>query len=276
MIDLPEHEAKLYPPVGRCIYCGGTDRLNDEHIFPYGLGGRWVIPLASCYECARVTSAYEGTVQRTMLGPLRLMLNMPSRRKRERPEKLPLKVRLRPGAEWTFIDVDQKVYPFLITLPILTLPDEIIGFQREGSRHAGSRKLWIRAPMIAGDFEAHCRDLATELGVAEIMPTATSDAVPFFRMLAKIAHAFAAAELGSHAFVPFLAEMIRGGSTEEALQYIGGIERTEGPAMALHQAWVADYPLDPSLITVRIRLLARLGTPTYVVAVGRRVAALGS
>jgi len=122
-------------------------------------------------------------------------------------------------------------------------------------------------------FDVHCRDLAARLGVAEIMPTATADAEPFFRMLAKIAHAFTVAELGSVAFTPFLASLITGGSADEAVQYVGGIERTAGPSGALHQAWIADYPPDPSLITVRIRVLARLGTPTYVVAVGRRMAA---
>lgn len=269
MIDFPEHETKIYPAANRCIYCDSVDRLSDEHIFPYGLGGRWVIPKGSCHECARVTSAYEGTVQRTMLGPLRLMLKMPSRRKRGRPNKLPLKVRVTPDDEWTFINVDQKDYPFLITLPILTLPDEIKGSKREGTRRAAARKYWIRAPLIPGGFDSHCRDLATRLGVVEIMPTATSDAEPFFRMLAKIAHAFTVAELGA-AFTPFLRPLITGGSADEAVQYIGGIERTEGPAEALHQLWFVEYPRDAALITVRVRLLARFGTPTYVVAVGRR------
>lgn len=102
------------------------------------------------------------------------------------------------------------------------------------------------------------------------MPEGTSDAVAFFRLLAKIAHAFVVAEIGQDAFVPFLVPLIREGVTDEAVQYVGGIKRTEGIARPLHQAWIAEYPLDPELLTVRIRLLACLGTPTYVVAVGRR------
>lgn len=270
MSVLPSQTSWVYPRVDQCIYCGSRERLTDEHIFPYGLGGRWVIPNGSCSECARVTSAFEGVVQRTMLGPLRLMFGMPSRRKRERPKKLPLKVRVTPGADWTFMDVDQEVYPFLVLLPNLTLPDEITGFKRDGPRHAAAKTYWIRGASLRNNFDEHCHGLAAELGVVEIMPTATSDAESFFRMLAKIAHAYAVAELGSEAFKPFLIPMIQDGDTREAVQYVGGIAQTEGVSTALHQAWIAPYPADPSLLAVRVRLLACLGTPTYVVAVGRK------
>ena len=270
MIDLPAHEPKTYRAVDRCIYCGSDDALSDEHLFPFGLGGRWVLPNGSCQECSRVTSAFEGVVQRTMLGPLRMMLDMPTRRRRERPETLPLKVQLTPGGEWTFIDVDRSVFPFLIILPVLTLPDEITGKQREGERRAAAKTYWIRAPAVDGGFDDRCRDLATELGVHQIMPTATSDAESFFRLLAKIAHAFAVAELGLEAFEPFLLSMIRDAKTDDAVRYVGGIERTEGAAPALHQAWIVAYTPKPDLVTVRIRLLACLGTPTYAVVVGRK------
>lgn len=49
---LPSHTEKIYQPVNVCIYCGGTGALSDEHIIPFGLGGRWVLPKASCAECA--------------------------------------------------------------------------------------------------------------------------------------------------------------------------------------------------------------------------------
>ena len=33
--------AKVYPPVGFCIYCGSTEPpLGKEHILAYGLGGK--------------------------------------------------------------------------------------------------------------------------------------------------------------------------------------------------------------------------------------------
>ncbi|HEX2763832.1 MAG TPA: hypothetical protein VHM92_08355 [Allosphingosinicella sp.] len=270
MFRLPIQEAKIYPAAEYCIYCGSPERLSDEHIFPYGLGGWWVLPKGSCHECSRITSAYEGAVQRTMFGPLRMMFEMPTRRPRERPAKLPLKVQFTRDGEWTYVDVDRDIYPFLVLLPILTLPDEIKGKTREGDRRAAAKNYWVRAASVQGGFDDRCHHLAAELGVHQIMPTATSDANSFFRVLAKIAHAYTVAELGSGAFTPFLLPMICDGRTDEAVQYVGGIKHTEAAAAVLHQAWIAPYPPDPGLVTVRVRLLACLATPTYVVAVGRR------
>lgn len=228
------------------------------------------MPRGSCHLCSGVTSAFEGTVQRTMLGPLRLMFDLPSRRKRDRPVTLKLKVRRRPGDDWSLLDVDRRIYPFLVVLPILDLPDAVSRRRVDGPRHAAATNYWIRAGSLDGGFSDRCERLAAELGVAEIMPTASSDAEAFFRMLAKIAHAFAFAELGPRAFEPWLLPMIRDGETANARHFVGGLGWTEPPSVELHQVWIASYPPDPALLTVRIRLLASLETPTYVVAVGLR------
>ena len=40
-MDVSATKARVFPPVGRCIYCGGDGggRLTKEHIFPAGIGG---------------------------------------------------------------------------------------------------------------------------------------------------------------------------------------------------------------------------------------------
>ncbi|TXL71780.1 HNH endonuclease [Vineibacter terrae] len=86
-----------------------TEALTDEHIIPFALGGRWVVPKSSCAACARATGAFEQVFLRTMLGPLRMYFDMPTRRRKARPKKLPLKVKLGPEDDWTFVDVDQEV-----------------------------------------------------------------------------------------------------------------------------------------------------------------------
>jgi hypothetical protein len=53
-----------------------------------------------------------------MFGPLRMYYDMPTRRRDKRPEKIPLKVQLTPDADWSFIDVDQEIYPFLVLAPV--------------------------------------------------------------------------------------------------------------------------------------------------------------
>ncbi len=47
---------KIYQPVGRCIFCGSEKgTMDDEHIIPFFLGGRLVLPNASCKDCAKKT-----------------------------------------------------------------------------------------------------------------------------------------------------------------------------------------------------------------------------
>src|SRR5262245_28072773 len=114
MFRLPVHADKRYTAVKCCIYCRSEEALNDEHIIPFGLGGRWVLPKATCADCAKKTSSFEHTCLRTMFGPLRMFYDMPTRRRNKRLQKIPLKVKLTPDADWSFIDVDQEIYPFLV------------------------------------------------------------------------------------------------------------------------------------------------------------------
>src|SRR5438045_2287022 len=65
----------------KCIYCGSTEKLTDEHIIPFGLGGPWVLADASCPECCKITSRFELNVLRNFWDPARAALGMPTRRK---------------------------------------------------------------------------------------------------------------------------------------------------------------------------------------------------
>src|SRR6186713_2037472 len=90
--------AKTYPPVGKCIYCGTSKgKLSDEHIVPLGLGGKTILPEASCSVCADITSAIEGHCQGRMLGPLRIGLNYPTRHKKRRAKTPPIQLEVVDG-----------------------------------------------------------------------------------------------------------------------------------------------------------------------------------
>ena len=119
---LPSQTAHTYKAVGHCIYCGSTHQLSDEHIIPLGLGGRLVLPLASCSPCSTKTSKIERTCLRTMYGPLRMLYGLPTRRRRSRPESLQLKVKRMEESEWEYVPVAQDRYPFLITFPYFEAP----------------------------------------------------------------------------------------------------------------------------------------------------------
>lgn len=184
---------------------------------------------------------------------------------------LPLKVKVTPDADFSFVDVAQEIYPFLILFPNLAMPDELTGDIPEGERGAKVKTLWIRAASFRDGIMPHLEKLTRHLGVAYIEPQAHFVAPPFFRMLAKIAYAFAVAEMGAGSLQPFLLPIILKDETENSVQYIGGILGTEPAGPGLHElALMPHQSSSADVVAVRIRLLSLLETPTYFVAVGRR------
>jgi hypothetical protein len=78
--------------VGRCIYCGTTESLSDEHVIPLGLGGRSILYDASCQSCANITSAFERVVLRDQFGAFRARVGVPTRRPKQRQAGFPARV----------------------------------------------------------------------------------------------------------------------------------------------------------------------------------------
>jgi len=257
--------------VGECIYCGSKDRLTREHIIPYSAGGRWVLPDASCRDCAAVTGAFEGEFSRTILGPLRMLYNMPTRRPKDRPKHLPLKVKYPTNTDWEIAYVDRGICPFLVGLPLYPMPDALTGTVTKGNRSAATSDIWIRGGGFWQDRDAHLQWLCNALGASEVMPAATINTEPFCLTLAKIAHSFTVAELGVGSFDSFLVDMIRQRDLSNRAEFIGGGSGNEPPSDQLHElAFDTAVSTNPNVIAVRIRLLGLLGAPTYHVAVGRR------
>lgn len=88
-------------------------------------------------------------------------------------------------------------------------------------------------------------------------------------MLAKIAHAYTAAELGLGSFTPFLVPAILRNELDDSVQYIGGA--TAPASRMTHEISHVRHLTRPDLVVVRIRLFAALDTPTYIVATGLKV-----
>ena len=40
-----DHELTFPVSVGKCIYCGSTDDLSDEHVIPRGFNGVWKLKI---------------------------------------------------------------------------------------------------------------------------------------------------------------------------------------------------------------------------------------
>lgn len=64
--------------IGRCVYCGSTESLTDEHIVPHGLKGPWQLLKGSCQACNQITSAFEKRVLREQFILPRAVLGLPT------------------------------------------------------------------------------------------------------------------------------------------------------------------------------------------------------
>ncbi len=110
-----------FGPVNRCIYCGADDcRLTDEHIVPFGLGGTAVLKKASCIPCGVITGKFEGVVQRGIFGDYRILRDMPTRNKKERPKTKVISVVDATGRK--AFDLAPNFYPALSSLRLLIMP----------------------------------------------------------------------------------------------------------------------------------------------------------
>lgn len=201
-------------PSSSCIYCGKTgDKLDKEHIIPYGLGGQWVMRSASCKNCATITSQLELLVLRKMYLPLRTKHNFPTRDKRDRPKSFKATIIKADDSRET-INVPVSIYPTIY--PIILPPQP--GILNDNEKRKANFETKI---MLAGnEDEMHA------------FATAYPDAVEFefswnlsldalLRVLAKIAHSYIVACYGIIGYTPLLPSIILG--KQDPAYLVGGI-----------------------------------------------------
>jgi hypothetical protein len=204
-------ETKRYSPVGKCIYCGSTSDLGDEHIVPYSLMGLWVLPKASCRNCEKITSAFEGKVARDLFEPLRIKLDFPTKRPKDRKTHLPM---------FSSSEPDPKT-------PILVPAKDSLGgvvfvhFAPPGYvRNPPERpKTWL------GCRVQHQSLMSDKSKWPKGVDSFRGRPIPFDalgRMIAKIAHAFVVSQIGVDSFEHWLPPYILGHDTHLAY-LVGGL-----------------------------------------------------
>jgi hypothetical protein len=173
-------EPTVYEPVGRCIYCRSEgsreEPLGKEHIVPYGLGGDWILPRASCKACARITGEVERYCQREMYGTVRVRMQLPTRRRGGHPTMLPLDI-VRPDGRR-----ERRL------VPAHKAPMAVVGFRFPPPG-------LLRGAPPAVNFEGHMvarqvdDDAWRDRPEMERFKIGQINMLMFARMLAKIAHA---------------------------------------------------------------------------------------
>jgi hypothetical protein len=253
---------KVFPPVGRCIYCLATNcALGDEHIVPQALGGNMILRKASCRNCERIIGSLEGrlTHKRTgMFATLRLRLNFKSKRPKDRPKSLP------------FVTVDRTGSRRSIEVPANQVPWYWFYFVTLGSpgimvgrKPTDPNKTGVYIHYNKKDFER----LSPPGGSIEF--DSTYSAPDLARFLSKIAHASTVAAHGLDSFEPWLPNFILGKDTCAYHYYVAGHPSKVAHPGVDHAIEVGTWATDETKIAVEIQLFSRFRTPIYQIAVGQ-------
>jgi hypothetical protein len=111
---------------------------------------------------------------------------------------------------------------------------------------------------------------ASTISVVGVEKSARGNPDDFGRTLAKIAHSYAIAELGSGNFEPFLTHIVQGKRPYNLPYFIGSAMGRAPPFNDLHQIEIDNAGLGHGeLIVVKVRLFADRDTPTHYIVVGR-------
>ena len=257
-----------YPPANICIYCGRSasdlrEDLSEEHIIPFSLGGTSVLPAASCKKDRDLTSAIERYVAQHFYGSTRAHLGIRSRHKKNRQAKLDEGVLL-DGADAAGntrqIRVPFEEAPPIPVVPRLPPPNALLGLLP-----SEKSSISMSVSPQAGRWLARIRK---QYGLSTIhQRSETMDPYVFMRFLAKVAHAFAAADLGRQNYESWLVPTILG-EYKTPNYLIGGFSpELEQHTEPLRRRFQADGTRQLVVAEISIRSLHFL--PRYQVVCGR-------
>lgn len=250
-----------YNPVGACIYCGSAaGPLQDEHIVAFGLGGKLILPEASCSACAKITSQVEQHCLRGIFLPARAHLKLPSRRKR--PKTLPVDVEV--AGKITRHDLSMDEHPGYLFSFAYDRPYVLDGFERIGIQRGGR----IHIQNLNGDQERRLDQLEGKVHLP-----AGFHADLFARMLAKIAFSYAVAERYLGTFRPLVRDAILNPEPDDIFFVVGGIaDPLAGTGnIRFHieeREVISNAYRRRRLLIVNFQLFADYEAPTYQVVVG--------
>jgi len=264
------HPVPKYEAVKSCVYCGATvysskpnvrtTPLGLEHIIAEGIGGTTGLPEASCQDCEDATGRLvEGQVLGNTLKALRVHLNLKKPGTGRHPSILPISAKV-DGVD-RVINIPTEDYPILFNMLVYP-PPNVVDLNTEQGR------LVVGVKVAQLKFDQ--KELYRKYKISGFS-SAIWDNQMLTRMLAKIAHAFAVAELGLDKFKPRLLSLITRGDIS-TMNLVGGddvLNEGERPSTSLHELGIGYQRINGTVYVVtRIRLFANSGGPFYSVVVG--------
>ena len=188
MVDI---QGVKFPGYGRCIYCGSTGPLKDEHIIPFSLGGKAVIEAASCGDCEKVTSYLDGYLARQIFHEYRAHAGMKSRRPKERPSELAATI-VKPDGTHEVRTFAPKEHPYFLIMPVWNLPGILLNEEPTNNFEIMQAHAywWIPESM----------QKTAEMEREQVRATGTINYTAFARGIARISYCQAVAHLGLASF----------------------------------------------------------------------------
>jgi HNH endonuclease len=255
-----------------CIYCNAPPPppLTKEHIIPESLGGALIIDNASCAACADQTHAFEGHAC-NVLRPVRRQIGFPQKHRGAKTRVLRKAERFVVMLDKNRVKVPIEEFPALLMSLVFPFPGILLNQKPEDKPLTGGI---YSAELMEGFGEKlnrlRAKYRANSVGIMGIEPNARGQEDDFGRMLAKIAHSYAAAELGCGNFQPFLVHVIRGVKPYFLPYFIGSGLGNSPPFSDIHQIEIDKAGIGGgAFVVVKIRLFSNRDTPTHYVVVGR-------
>ena len=201
-----------------------------------------------------------------MLGPLRVLLGLPTRNKKDRPVEFPLYLDKLKGGVWT---PEEK---------LVAQTHELPGFAYLRLRRAGILDGKPASGIIDGQLEYRHLNPKEMFIPQRFKPDMKADEYrtrvgvfnpeKFGKMLAKIAHAYATAEVGFGLFRPLVTDFILG-KVNTMSHWVGGDWKIPPAHPAAFQLAIENVSTGGyRYLVVNVRLFSFLELPQYHVVVG--------
>lgn len=203
-------------PLNECIYCGKRNvKLTKEHVIPYALMGKEVIPKASCVDCQEITKKFEQRITRSMYWPMRAKYGFPSRHN-DMPAAFSVELHMPDGSVCSE-SIPAAEHPnFYIAL---NLPEPGLIAGREPSPLNPEIQVELK-----GDLSAIER-IKKQTGALQVLPNCLAYWGDLCKQVAKIAHCAVTYRYRNIGYEALLPPLIIGKS-EHLSHYVGGVSRS--------------------------------------------------
>jgi hypothetical protein len=268
-----DEQKEAFDPVGRCIYCPTSEGVfTKEHIVPEGIGGKMVLPKASCAACQKITSALE---QKLLRGSnwrpnrARLQIKGKKKKKREPPAPTEFPATLESEGESQKIHIKAADYPSMLFF-VFDPPGIVSGKTLDGL--PAGKAMLMRNPARKPIASLSPSEILDPFKRERLTLDVNFDAADLVRLLAKIALGYAIGKRGFNAFERFYVQDIVKGNVDGAMTFVGGasseILDLWLPGSGLHR--VMDRVLGDE-VSVYVQLFCEPGEPPpiYEVVVGK-------